>query len=290
MVKSEVPSEFSIVIPAKNEAENLLGLLPELKSLYPEAEIIVVNDGSIDDTVAICEKNSVTVLNHKYSKGNGASIKAGARAASHDIIVFMDGDGQHQPSDVARLLEELSLGADMVVGARGKKSQASLARLIANFIYNKLSSWISGQKIQDLTSGLRAVRKNSFLKFLYLLPNGFSYPTTSTMAFFRAGLSVEYIPIETKERLGKSHINIFKDGVRFFVIIFKIGTLYSPLKIFMPFSFFFFLTGLIYYLYTYLNSHTFTNMGVVLFTTSIIIFLIGLVSEQITTLIYKDSE
>ena len=281
---------FSIVIPAKNEAENLTLLLPELKQLHPEAEIIVVNDGSTDETVSICSEQSVKIISHKYSKGNGASIKSGARVASHDIVVFMDGDGQHQPKDVARLLDKIDHGADMVVGARGKEFQASIGRLIANSLYNKLSSWISGQNIQDLTSGLRVVKKNKFLKFLYLLPNGFSYPTTSTMAFFRAGYTVEYIPIETKERLGKSHINILKDGVRFLVIIFKIGTLYSPLKIFMPFSLFFFLTGIIYYLYTYLSSHTFTNMGVVLFTTAIIIFLIGLVSEQITTLHYKDSD
>ena len=281
---------FSIVIPAKNEAENLKALLAELTKLYPQAEVIVVNDGSTDSTVEICAANNVKCLTHKYSKGNGASIKTGARNASHDIIVFMDGDGQHQPADVARLLEQLGKGADMVVGARDNESQASFARLVANTIYNKLSSWISGQEIKDLTSGLRAVYKQKFKQFLYLLPNGFSYPTTSTMAFFRAGYSVEYIPIETRDRLGKSHINILKDGIRFFVIIFKIGTLYSPLKIFMPFSFFFFLVGFLYYLYTFLSAHTFTNMGVVLFTTSIIIFLIGLVSEQITTLIYKDSE
>ncbi|MAM71218.1 MAG: glycosyl transferase [Gammaproteobacteria bacterium] len=281
---------FSIVIPAKNEAENLKALLAELIKLYPQAEVIVVNDGSTDSTVEICAANNVKCLTHKYSKGNGASIKTGARNASHDIIVFMDGDGQHQPADVARLLEQLGKGADMVVGARDNESQASFARLVANTIYNKLSSWISGQEIKDLTSGLRAVYKQKFKQFLYLLPNGFSYPTTSTMAFFRAGYSVEYIPIETRDRLGKSHINILKDGIRFFVIIFKIGTLYSPLKIFMPFSFFFFLVGFLYYLYTFLSAHTFTNMGVVLFTTSIIIFLIGLVSEQITTLIYKDSE
>ncbi|PCJ40683.1 MAG: glycosyl transferase [SAR86 cluster bacterium] len=283
-------SDFSIVIPAKNEAQNLKLLLPELKALYPEAEIIVVNDGSTDDSVSVCEENDVNVFTHQYSKGNGASIKTGARAASHDIIVFMDGDGQHQPKDVSRLLEQLNQGADMVVGARGKKSQASIGRLLANSIYNRLSSWIAGQQIQDLTSGLRVVKKNKFLKFLYLLPNGFSYPTTSTMAFFRAGYSVEYIPIETKERLGKSHINLLKDGIRFFIIIFKIGTLYSPLKIFLPISFGFFCMGLAYYLYTFFTFHSFTNMSALLFMTSVLVFLIGLVSEQVTMLIYKDSE
>lgn len=283
-------NEFSIVIPAKNEAENLQKLLPELISLHPAAEILVVNDGSTDATEAVCVNHQVKVISHPYSKGNGAAIKTGARNASHQIVVFMDADGQHQPKDIQRLLERLQQGADMVIGARTSESQASFGRLLANTIYNKLSSWISGQKILDLTSGFRVVYKNKFSQFLYLLPNGFSYPTTSTMAFFRAGYSVEYISIEAGERLGKSHINIVKDGLRFLVIIFKIGTLYSPLKIFLPFSFIFFLIGVVYYIYTYFSSHSFTNMGVVLFTSAIIIFLIGLVSEQITALIYKDSE
>ena len=281
---------ISIVIPAKNEADNLSGLLPELRQLYPDVEIIVVSDGSTDATEQICEQNKVKVIKHQYSKGNGASIKTGARAASGEIIVFMDGDGQHKPVDVERLLARLNEGFDMVVGARGNESQASFGRLLANNIYNKLSSWISGQNIQDLTSGFRAVYKKKFLQFLYLLPNGFSYPTICTMAFFRAGYSVSYVPIETAERLGKSHINILKDGIRFFVIIFKIGTLYSPLKIFMPISFGFFSIGLAYYLYTFINFHSFTNMSALLFMTSVLIFLIGLVSEQVTMLIYKDSE
>ncbi len=281
---------ISIVIPAKNEADNLSALLPQLRQVYPDIEIIVVNDGSTDATEEICEQNKVKVIKHLYSKGNGASIKAGARAASGEIIVFMDGDGQHKPADVERLLARMDDGFDMVVGARGNESQASFGRLMANNVYNKLSSWISGQNIQDLTSGFRAVYKKKFLQFLYLLPNGFSYPTTCTMAFFRAGYSVSYVPIETAERLGKSHINILKDGIRFFVIIFKIGTLYSPLKIFLPISFGFFSVGLVYYLYTFINFHTFTNMSALLFMTSVLIFLIGLVSEQVTMLIYKDSE
>lgn len=280
--------EFSIVIPAKNEGENLQALLPELRNLFPNAEIIVVDDGSSDNTISVCEKSDVKVVSHKSSKGNGASIKTGARNASHDVIVFMDGDGQHRPRDVQRLLEKFKEGFDMVVGARSRKSQASIFRLIANSIYNSLSSWMSGSKIEDLTSGFRIVKKEIFMKFLYMLPNGFSYPTTSTMAFFRAGHNVEYIPIETEKRLGESHISIFKDGIRFLVIIFKIGTLFSPLKIFVPISFGFFATGLFYYLYTYITQHSFTNMSALLFITSIIIFLIGLVSEQITVLMYKD--
>lgn len=279
---------FSIVIPAKNEAENLRSLLPNLTSRYPEAEIIVVNDGSTDDTTAVCTDMGVRVVEHLYSKGNGASIKSGARVASRDVLVFMDGDGQHNPEDIERLLEKLDDGADMVVGARSRESQASMGRLVANSFYNKLSTLISGHDIKDLTSGFRAVFRKKFCQFLYLLPNGFSYPTTITMAFFRVGYSVHYIDIVAEKRLGKSHINMVKDGIRFLIIIFKIGTLYSPLKIFLPISFLFFLLGFTYYLYTFLTDHSFTNMGVLLFTSSIIVFLIGLVSEQITTLMYKD--
>jgi len=289
--KTEMPdTSISIVIPAKNEGQNLEALLPEIVKQYPQAEIIVVNDGSTDNTLEICQRMNVEVVTHGYSKGNGASIKSGARAASGDILVFMDGDGQHQPADIDRLLNKLGEGTDMVVGARDRSSQASFGRLIANSLYNKLSSWISGHPVEDLTSGFRAVYRDKFRKFIYLLPNGFSYPTTITMAFFRAGYSVEYIPITALARGGKSHISIVKDGLRFLIIIFKIGTLYSPLKIFVPPAMAFFMTGLGYYLYTFITRHSFSNMSAVLFITAIIVFLIGLVSEQITTLTYKDSD
>ena len=281
---------LSIVLPARNEAVNLRKLLPVLLNLLPGAEIIVVNDGSTDDTVALCGELGVRVVTHQYSKGNGASIKTGARHASRDTIVFMDGDGQHKPADVLRLYEVYRSGYDMVIGARSAATQASMGRLVANTLYNRLSSWMANQHIRDLTSGFRIVNRTKFLKFLYLLPNGFSYPTTITMSFFRAGYSVAYVDIDAGKREGKSHISLVRDGVRFFLIIFKIGTLYSPLKIFMPISGAFFMTGVLYYLYTFLNFHTFTNMSAVLFISAIIVFLIGLVSEQVTTLIYKDSE
>ena len=280
---------ISVIIPAKNEAINLVKLLPELVEMLPGAEIIVVSDGSTDTTAEICSEHGVRVVAHPYSKGNGASIKTGARHASRDVLVTMDGDGQHKPADVLRLLEHYQEGYDMVIGARSSASQASTSRLLANTFYNKLSSWISEQEIRDLTSGMRVVNRERFIQFLYLLPNGFSYPTTITMAFFRAGYSVSYIDIEAGKREGKSHINLVKDGIRFFIIIFKIGTLYSPLKLFMPIAGSFFLLGFCNYLYTFTRFHTFTNMSAVLLITSIIIFLIGLVSEQVTTLIYKDS-
>lgn len=283
-------TRVSIVLPAKNEAPALRTLLPELVSLYPEAEIIVVNDGSTDDTSEVCAENQVVEVHNVYAKGNGAAIKAGARRASGDTIVFMDGDGQHKPEDVARLLERLDDGFDMVVGARDNASQASLGRMTANGLYNRLASWMVGHTVQDLTSGLRAVNAEKFREFLYLLPNGFSYPTTSTMAFFRAGYSVAYLPIKTNKRIGSSHINLAKDGVRFLLIIFKVGTLYSPLKLFFPISLMVGTTGIGYYLFTFITANRFTNMSALLLTTALIIFMIGLVSEQITALMYKSDK
>lgn len=290
MTPANSSQSLSIVIPAKNESENLKGFLPRLLAVAADAEIIVVNDGSSDDTISICEQNGVTVVTHPYSKGNGAAIKTGAKTAQGEVIVFLDGDGQHKPEDIPKLLEKLATGYDMVVGARDKQSQADSFRAIANGVYNWLSSAITGHKILDLTSGFRAVRAEKFKEFLYLLPNGFSYPTTSTMAFFRAGYSVGYIPIQTEQRLGQSHISLLKDGVRFLLIIFKVGTLYSPLKIFLPVSTMFFVAGLLNYIYTYTTQGTFTNMSAVMLMTAIIVFLIGLVSEQVTALMYKDSD
>ena len=290
MARANNKNTLSIVIPAKNEAANLKGFLPRLLAVVADAEVIVVNDGSTDDTVSICEQNGVTVVTHPYSKGNGAAIKTGAKAAKGEVIVFLDGDGQHKPEDIPRLLEELATGYDMVVGARGKESQAGSLRAVANGVYNTLASAITGHKILDLTSGFRAVKAEKFKEFLYLLPNGFSYPTTSTMAFFRAGYSVGYMPIQTEQRLGESHISLAKDGIRFLLIIFKVGTLYSPLKIFLPVAAIFFGAGVLNYIYTYTTQGTFTNMSAVLLMASIIVFLIGLVSEQVTALMYKDSD
>jgi glycosyltransferase involved in cell wall biosynthesis len=282
--------KISIILPGKNEAAGLKTILPRLRTLYPTAEIIVIDDGSTDDTVAICRDNNVECYTHKYSMGNGAAIKSGARIAKGDVLVFLDADGQHNPDDIADLLKALFESCDMAVGSRTYSSQAGAHRAAANGMYNKLASWMTGHDVKDLTSGIRAVYAEKFRKFLYLLPNGFSYPTTITMSFFRAGYSVVYVPITTKKRIGKSHIQIGRDGLRFLLIIFKIGTLYSPLKLFLPISLAFFLTGFGYYLYTFLTIHRFTNMSALLMITSVLIFLIGLISEQISALNYKDSE
>ena len=266
-------STLSIIIPAKNEAASLKTLLPAVKASQPDAEVILVNDGSTDETSKICEDLNVIEVRHAYSKGNGAAIKAGARRASGDVLVFMDGDGQHRPEDIARLLAVLNQDYDMVIGARqGLKSQANIFRGGANYFYNRLATYMVGHSVEDLTSGFRVVSAKKFKEFLHLLPNGFSYPTTSTMAFFRAGYSVAYEPIEADKRIGKSHVNLLRDGIRFLLIIFKIGTLYSPLKLFFPTSLVVFMVGFSYYMYTFFTEDRFTNMSALLFTTSLLVF------------------
>ncbi|MEO7065512.1 MAG: glycosyltransferase family 2 protein [Rhodanobacter sp.] len=280
-------NRLSIVLPAKNEAPALATLLPALRAAHPEAEIIVVDDGSTDNTRDLCASNNVQCLSSPYPMGNGAAIKRGARAATGDIFVFMDGDGQHDPADVARLLEELSHGYDMVVGARDWSSQAGVGRGLANTLYNWIATRMTGHPVADLTSGFRAVRADKFREFLYLLPNGFSYPTTSTMAFFRNAYPVAYLPIKASQRIGKSHIRPLRDGLRFLLIIFKIATLYSPLKLFVPTSVVFFLLGCANYAWTFMHGGRLTNGSTLLWSAAVIVFLIGLVSEQITALTYR---
>ena len=278
---------LSIILPAKNEAAALADLLPALRAAQPQAEIIVSDDGSTDDTAALCERQGVKRASTPYSMGNGAAIKRGARAATGDVLVFMDADGQHDPADIPRLLARLDEGFDMVVGARNWEGQAGVGRGVANTFYNWLASKMTGHPVLDLTSGFRAARADKFREFIHLLPNGFSYPTTSTMAFFRSAYPVAYVPIRAAERVGKSHIRPLRDGVRFLLIIFKIATLYSPLKLFVPASLSFFLLGMGHYAYTFATQHRFTNMSVLLFSAAVIVFLIGLISEQITALTYK---
>ncbi|MEH6516578.1 MAG: glycosyltransferase family 2 protein [Halioglobus sp.] len=283
--------KFSVVIPARDEARTLAPLVSGLLLKYPEAEIIVVDDGSCDSSREMCVALGIIVISHPYPKGNGAAIKTGARAATGDYIVFMDGDGQHDPAEIEKLLAKAEEGYDLVVGARsGREAQASVARWSANTLYNKLASWMVNHKIEDLTSGFRCVNRKKFMSFLYLLPNGFSYPTTSTMAFFRAGYSVGFVPTTVSQRVGKSHINVLRDGVRFFLIIFKIGTLYSPLKVYFPTALLIAGVGVLNYLVGAISTGglRFTNMSTLLILSGVIIFLLGLLSEQLTNLQYKD--
>lgn len=284
-------AQISIVLPAFNETEanltHIISRIGELDVIAGRAyEIVVVDDGSIAP-IALHGIPRTHVVRHPYNMGNGAAIKTGARFARGEILVFMDADGQHDPSDIPRLLHALNQGYDMVVGARAGGSHASLGRRIANNLYNRLASMMTGFKIEDLTSGFRAVRAHKFRRFLYLLPNGFSYPTTSTMAFFRSGYPVTYVPIRAAQRSGKSKIRLAKDGLRFFIIILKIGALFSPMRLFLPVSALFLLLGFVHYGYTFYTQGRFTNMSALLFVASMFTFLIGIVSEQVSSLHYK---
>lgn len=275
----------TVLLPAYNEELSIANTVNSIIEHYPDFEVLVVNDGSGDHTEAKAAKAGAKLISHPYNIGNGAAIKTGLRKASGEWIILMDADGQHNPADIQHLIKHKDT-YDMVVGARTKKSDTSLHRNIANFLYNRLASYVTKFKIKDLTSGFRMIRKETALKFIHLLPNTFSYPSTLTLAYLRSGLSVKYIPIETKRRKGKSKIKLLQDGTRFFIIITKIATLFSPLRIFLPTSFIFFLTGLSYYIYTFITVHRFTNMSALLLSTSVIIFMMGLISEQITQIRY----
>ena len=271
----------SVIIPAYNERHNVAAVVSKIKHLHPGFEIIVVNDGSSDDTSTVAAEAGATVYSHPQNIGNGAAVKTGIRMAKGDFLVFLDADGQHKPEDIQAMLDHLPR-YDMVVGARNMEGQASVGRAIGNTFYNWLASYVAKYKISDLTSGFRAVKADIAKSFLHLFPNTYSYPTTITLGVLRSGFSVKYVPIQAPERkAGKSNIKLFRDGVRFFIIITKICTLYSPMRVFLPVSFGMFMTGLFYYAYTFFSYGRFTNMSALLFTNSVMIFMMGLISEQI---------
>lgn len=273
--------KISIIIPAYNEVQTIATIVNKLKSDHPDFEIIVVDDGSTDGTDRLAEEAGAIVFRHPHNIGNGAAVKTGIRAAQGETLLFMDADGQHNPDDIREMLSHFPQ-FDMVVGARDMEGQASVSRAIGNTFYNWLASYVAKFQIKDLTSGYRAVKSDIAKSFLHLLPNTYSYPTTMTLGVLRSGFSVKYTPIKTSERkAGKSNIKLFQDGIRFFIIITKICTLYSPMRVFLPVSFFMFMTGFFYYMYTFIALGRFTNMSALLFTNSVMIFMMGLISEQI---------
>ena len=283
-------SKISIIIPAYNEAQTVGDLVSKIVELYPEFEVLVINDGSTDDTSAVAKNAGANVHNHPYNIGNGAAVKSGIRHASGDILVFMDGDSQHDPEDIGKMLEYFP-EYDMVVGARSIKGQSSIGRAIGNKIYNWLASYVAMFPIKDLTSGFRAVKSDLARQLVNLLPKTYSYPSTLTLGALRSGRSLIYIPINIhKRKMGKSKINLIKDGVRFFMIIIRICTLYSPLRVFLPVSFIMFVLGLSYYGYTFFSLGRFTNMSALLFTTSVLIFMMGLISDQICQMRFEKSD
>jgi glycosyltransferase involved in cell wall biosynthesis len=283
-------TKVSVVIPAFNESQTIGDLVETVQRRYPDFEIVVIDDGSEDNTAEVAADAGARVYSHPYNIGNGAAIKSGIRSATGDILVFMDADGQHDPEDIAKMLDHMP-EFDMVVGARVKGSQASVGRGIGNKIYNWLGSYVSKFSIQDLTSGFRAVKADVARSFVYLLPNTYSYPTTITLGVLRTGRSVKYIPITARpRRKGSSNIKLFHDGIRFFMMIIRICTLYSPMRVFLPVSFIMFLLGTLRYLYSYIIEGRFTNMSALLYVSSIIIFMMSLISEQICQLRFERRE
>lgn len=277
----------SIVIPVCNEAQTIGKLIARIRVLYPDAELIVIDDGSSDDTAEIAQHAGADVYRHAYNIGNGAAIKSGIRVATGDILVFMDGDGQHHAEDIGRLLECFP-EFDMVVGARSLRSQSSVLRALGNAVYNRFASYAANFTIKDLTSGFRAIKIDIARSFLYLLPNTYSYPTTLTLGVLRTGRSVKYVPIATAKRTkGSSKVKLLKDGVRFFMIITRIATLYSPMRVFIPVSLIMFVLGMSRYIYTLVTMGRFTNMSALLFVSSVIIFMMSLISEQITQMRFE---
>jgi glycosyltransferase involved in cell wall biosynthesis len=278
------PPEISIVVPVFNEAGSLGQVLGKIQALeLPPTEIIVVDDGSTDGSADVALNAGANVVRHPYNIGNGAAVKSGMRAARGRLIVLMDGDGQHKPEDIPKLLAEAA-NYHMIVGARAKGSKLRFHRYAANSVYNLFASYVTAFRVQDLTSGFRLLTRREAMRFIDLLPNTFSYPTTLTLAFLRSGLTVKYVPIQSLYRAGQSKISLITDGLRFLLIITKIATLFSPFRVFLPVSLFFFLGGLGNYAYTYYTQNRFTNMSVFALTTAVIIFMLGLISEQIALL------
>jgi glycosyltransferase involved in cell wall biosynthesis len=281
------PSKISIIIPAYNEEKSIADIISRIHDLHPSAEIIVINDGSTDNTAAVALEGGAKVYSHPYNIGNGAAVKSGIRAATGDILVFMDGDGQHDPADIQKLLEHFP-EYDMVVGSRSHKGQASYGRAIGNAVYNWFASYVTKFSIKDLTSGFRAVKSDIARSFVFLLPNTYSYPTTITLGVLRSGNSVKYVPVRVQKRQnGHSSIKFFQDGVKFFMIITRIATLYSPMRVFLPVSFILLLLGFFRYLYTLMAEGRFTNMSALFFVSAVTIFMMSLISEQICQMRYE---
>jgi len=281
-----VPSSVSIVIPAFNEASAIGSVVLALRQSAPWHEVIVVDDGSTDGTAVQAEQAGARVITHPYNKGNGASVKSGIRAAAGEYILIIDGDGQHRPEDACRIVSRLG-EYDLVIGARSTETQATHARRFGNTALNSLASYLTDRDIPDLTSGFRGARREHLREFIHLLPNGFSTPTTTTLAFIKAGYNVAFEPVEARARLGQSKIRLARDGTKFLMIILKIVTLFSPLRVFLPISIASFVVGAVYAVWTIATQSKIPNGAVLLIMMAVIVFLVGLVSEQISALRFE---
>jgi glycosyltransferase involved in cell wall biosynthesis len=281
-----VPSSVSIVIPALNEAEAIGDVVARLAAHATWREILVVDDGSNDATGERAAAAGARVLRHPYNKGNGAAVKTGIRQATGEFILIVDADGQHRPEDAQRIVERLG-EYDLVIGARATSTQANIRRRLGNAILNWLASYLAGRRIPDLTSGFRAARREHLREFLHLLPNGFSTPTTTTLAFLRAGYNVAFEPIEARPRVGRSKIKLARDGAKFFLILVRVITIFSPLRIFVPLSAATLTLGTAYGLWNAIVHERIPNGAVLLILFAVVVFLVGLVSEQISSLRFE---
>jgi glycosyltransferase involved in cell wall biosynthesis len=280
------PSEVSVVIPAYNEAQSIAAVVSAMTSAAKWREIIVVDDGSSDETGARAKEAGACVVRHPYNKGNGAAVKSGIRRASGDFVLILDGDGQHRATDARRIVARLG-EYDLVIGARSTSTQASQTRRLGNAALNRFAGYLTDRDIPDLTSGFRAARREHLLEFLHLLPNGFSTPTTTTLAFIKGGYNVAFEPTDASAREGNSKIRLARDGTRFFIIILKIVTLFSPLRVFLPVALLSFVVGVGYAIWTIATQSHVTNSSVLLIVLAVMVFLVGLVSEQISALRFE---
>jgi len=282
--------KLSVVIPVYNEEHNIVDVLRRVRNVVgPDAEVIVVDDGSSDSTASLVEKTGVRLIRHPYNKGNGAAVKTGIRNASRRFVLLMDGDGQHPPEAIPKLVKRIE-NYDMLVGARDDATVQTRGRKLYNKSMNAFAGYIAGRRIYDLTSGFRVARRKVARAFLHLLPNSFSYPTTITLSMIKAGYSVDFVPLTFDIRMGRSKIRPFRDGLRFLIILLRVATLFAPMRVFLPISIFFILAGMLYYLYTFITWHRFTNLALLLLVTGIIVFLLGLVAEQISLLRFERVE
>jgi glycosyltransferase involved in cell wall biosynthesis len=279
-------SSVSIVIPAMNEESSIAAVVEQLRAAAAWREIIVVDDGSADETAASARRAGACVLRHPYNKGNGAAVKSGIRHAAGEFILIVDADGQHPPEDAQRIVARLG-DYDLVIGARAASTQATAARRVGNALLNNLASYLTSRPIPDLTSGFRGARTAYLREFIHLLPNGFSTPTTTTLAFIKAGYNVAFEPVHARQRSGKSKIRFAHDGARFLLILLKIVTLFSPLRIFLPLSGLSFGAGTVYGLWNMIAFGKIPNGAVILILFGVIVFLVGLVSEQVASLRFE---
>ncbi len=276
----------SVIIPAYNEAPVIATVVSSLAAAAPWREIIVVDDGSWDETAATARQAGAIVVRHPYNKGNGAAVKSGIRRACGEFVLIVDGDGQHRASDAVRLVDRLG-EFDLVIGARAGATQASRTRRLGNTLLNWFAGYLTGRHIPDLTSGFRAARRECLLEFLHLLPNGFSTPTTTTLAFMKGGYNVAFEPTEADARVGNSKIKLASDGTKFLMIILKVVTLFSPLRVFLPVAIVSFAIGAGYAIWTIATQSHVTNSSVLLIVLAVMVFLVGLVSEQISALRFE---